>query len=674
MSEYQETLRNYKERIFAGEEFSGAALSAAKIPTRVSDAWRRTRKLGVPMALDSIPPASKESGVLKRLTGITKQTWAVAQDEYYDIGALLAAFGAALYFLDDRLAVYNYIGDQKLIASLKQRGLKFSYSFAESYVGVTPASLAQRGDGLVSMCGEEHPIDLLSGYYTTAVAVRRQTIAPFRLFDTSMYESDYVCYCVLPLEKYSEQSAQLLRVILQKIIPNCGSNASNRLYADMFVLTEETNKTPTIFLSPECKVIYVNRQFEHEFGTNFSLCTGLPVEDVVPELSFLRDTLKKQQKLKFQKTPINVRGTERNYYLETRFLRNPGGSVNSMRVSISTQGNVDYYLKNLNPGGNVAVYTFDSIMGEDPEFLRAKRVAERAAASSSSVLITGESGVGKELLAQAIHNGSERRDGPFVAINCGSIPRELLGSELFGYESGAFTGAKKEGQTGKIELARGGTLFLDEITEMPLDMQSYLLRVIEERKLYRLGGNKPQSVDVRIIAATNRDILEYVEEGRFRQDLYFRLNVIKVCLPPLRDRPGDIPLLADYYVQRLSRELGRSCDGLEPAAMDILRRHSWPGNIRELRNAIEYSINMIDSGPIRPDDLPDEIVSAVAEAAPAEKPSDMPGTWSGDYKSWERAQIRRMMLQFKGNKSRVAREIGISRNTLNKRLRDMHYE
>ena len=675
MSSYQETLRKYKESFFRGEiDATVQAFAGSGIPHSIIDAWRRTKKLGIPMELDELSPESKEKTVLSRLTGLAKQNWDCAKDEYYDIGRLLDAAGAVLYFLDDHLAIYNYIGSQELIDKLKTHGLKFSYSFAEKYLGVSTASLAQKGEGIFTMSGEEHPVDLFRGMFSMAMAIRKQRLSPLEDFDSSLLDSNYVVIVVLPLEKYNQAADKLLRVIIEKLILTCGRNANNRIYANMFVLTEETNKTPTIFLSPECKIVYMNKQCEQEFALSFSQCAGMPIADMIPELAFLGDTLKKQKKLKFLKTAINVRGASRNYYLETRFLRNPDGRVNSMRVSISTQGNVDYYLKNLNPEGNVAVYTFDSIIGSDEEFRAAKNMAMRAAGSSSNVLITGESGVGKELFAQAIHNDSDRRNGPFVAINCGSIPKDLLGSELFGYESGAFTGARKEGQIGKIELARGGTLFLDEITEMPLDMQSYLLRVIEERKLYRLGGNTPQSVNVRIIAATNRDVMEYIDEGKFRLDLYFRLNVIKISIPPLKNRRHDIAELAEYYVGRLSRQFNKNVTGIEREAMERMLDYSWPGNVRELRNAIEYGMNMSDGGELRVSDLPRDIMGdAVHIAAAAETGEEDLPAWSGDYRSYEQQQIRRMMLQYRGNKSRVARELGMSRNTLNKRLQAMHY-
>lgn len=248
--------------------------------------------------------------------------------------------------------------------------------------------------------------------------------------------------------------------------------------------------------------------------------------------------------------------------------------------------------------GHRAKYGFYNIFGNSPQIMQCKDIARRMAKSSSSVLITGESGTGKELFAQAIHNSSERRDYQFVAVNCGAIPESLLESELFGYEEGAFTGARKGGKPGLFELAHKGTLFLDEIGEMPINLQARLLRVLQERQVMRIGGDRVIDVDVRIIAATNRNLIELVREGSFRQDLYFRLNVLPLRIPSLRERREDIPALIESF--KLDFE---SSFKLSDAAMEMLMAHTWEGNIRELRNYVEYFANL-DKEIIEAQDLP----------------------------------------------------------------------
>jgi len=241
--------------------------------------------------------------------------------------------------------------------------------------------------------------------------------------------------------------------------------------------------------------------------------------------------------------------------------------------------------------GRQAIYTFDKIIGNNEKLLSAIEFAKKVADSKSTILITGESGTGKEVLAQSIHNYSNRRDEAFVAINCGAIPRSLIESELFGYEEGAFTGAKRNGHPGKFEIADGGTIFLDEIAEMPLDMQTRLLRVIEEGTVSRIGGTSEIIVDVRIIAASNKDLQNEVLKGNFRKDLYYRLNVLPIKLPPLRERKEDIPLLIDYFMKRLSKKLNKKPIPITDEQMNVLKNYDWFGNVRELENFVELIIN-----------------------------------------------------------------------------------
>jgi len=254
-------------------------------------------------------------------------------------------------------------------------------------------------------------------------------------------------------------------------------------------------------------------------------------------------------------------------------------------------------------GSLTAKYVFDDIIGESETMLVAKKWARIAAGSPSTVLLTGESGTGKELFAQAIHNGSARKDRPFIAINCAALPDTLIESELFGYEEGSFTGSKKGGQIGKFELANGGTIFLDEIGDIPLYTQVKLLRVIQEKKLSRIGSSGEISVDIRIVAATHKDLKEEVHKGNFRKDLYYRLNVITINIASLRERMDDLPLLNVHFVSKLSLKLGRKNISFSDDFTDRLKTYNWPGNIRELENAIERALNMLQDGGVLTPDL-----------------------------------------------------------------------
>jgi len=314
--------------------------------------------------------------------------------------------------------------------------------------------------------------------------------------------------------------------------------------------------------------------------------------------------------------------------------------------------------------GNTARYTFDQIVGNNPNFRNALKLAEIAASNPCNVLVLGESGTGKDILAQAIHNASSRTSEPFVALNCAAINKELLGSELFGYEEGAFTGAKKGGNPGKFELANGGTLFLDEIGEMPLEMQTYLLRVLEENAVMRIGGRNLISVDVRIIAATNKHLIQEVENGNFRRDLFYRLNVMTITLPCLRDRLDDIPMLVEYLAEMICSRLGKKFTGVDSKVIDLFMAHKWTGNVRELQNVIERAIYLAgDVVRLSLDLLPMEM----REQHVSPDQSEI----SGEDKTLtnvEKATILAYMDKFNGNRTEVAKHLGIARSTLYRKL------
>lgn len=267
------------------------------------------------------------------------------------------------------------------------------------------------------------------------------------------------------------------------------------------------------------------------------------------------------------------------------------------------EGQLEFYKREYNKIHGSS-YVFDDIIGESEEIQNLKSLARRIARSVSTVLITGESGTGKELFAHAIHNASDRWNKQFVKVNCAAIPNSLLESELFGYVEGAFTGAKKGGKPGKFELADKGTIFLDEIGDMPLVMQAKLLRVLQEREVERVGGLQPLKVDVRVIAATNHDLEKLVQEGKFREDLYYRLNIIEINIPPLRQHLEDLPLLVDSLVARLNTKLKKRIRGVSREALELLQQYSWPGNIRELENMLELAINMSEGDFLEYDDFP----------------------------------------------------------------------
>jgi len=337
-------------------------------------------------------------------------------------------------------------------------------------------------------------------------------------------------------------------------------------------------------------------------------------------------------------------------------------------------------------GTPVHVPHAQSIVGASPRMQRIFRLVQKVAPTDSTVLIVGESGTGKELVARSLHLQSRRANGPFVPVNVGAIPDTLIESELFGVARGAYTGASAD-RVGLVEEADRGTLFLDEIGDMPLATQVKLLRTLENSEVRRLGDNTTRVVDVRVIAATHRDLPAEVAAGRFRQDLYYRLNVVEIDLPPLRERPEDIGLLAAYFLERTSRRAGR--DGLEfsPEAAALLQRYEYPGNVRELENALEHAVAVAEGRRILPADLPaavraPRLLAPTIEAgrAPGERTrrrsqDEQPFRPEPERESWslaevEREHIVRVLERHRGNATAAARQLGISRTTLWRKMRE----
>ena len=322
-------------------------------------------------------------------------------------------------------------------------------------------------------------------------------------------------------------------------------------------------------------------------------------------------------------------------------------------------------IKNYNKINKDYKITLDNIISESEIMEHTKQKALIASKSNSTVLITGESGTGKELFARAIHNHSDRVDNTFVTVNCAAIPDNLLESELFGYEEGAFTGAKKGGKLGKFEIAHKGTIFLDEIGDMSLHLQGKLLRVLQERELDKIGGKSNILIDVRVIAATNKNLVELVEKGQFREDLYYRLNVIPITLPALRQRKDDIPLLIDYMIKEYAHKLNKDVIGIEDDAKKTLIDYSWPGNVRELQNVIEYSINMSNSSLLNLDIIPNNIKSKYYDEK-SNKYEDI--RTLEDLEKEEISKALNKFKHYKKDKELVAKSLGISRATLYRKL------
>ncbi|AZB42733.1 PAS domain-containing protein [Bacillus sp. FJAT-42376] len=369
----------------------------------------------------------------------------------------------------------------------------------------------------------------------------------------------------------------------------------------------------TVVVDHEGMILYLNHAYCEFLNVTADEAIGKPVQEVI-ENSRMQIVAKTGKPEVASIHPINGSEMIANRYplfvdgelvgaVGTVMFRNPQEWMDYSRKLQPLMEELNYYKNRFEKELN-SKYHFGDLIGESTKFKEAKLLAERVSDSHSAVLLLGESGTGKELFAHAIHQTSGRRYAPFMRINCASIPEQLFESEIFGYEEGSFTGAKKGGKKGKFELASGGTIFLDEIGDLPLQMQSKLLRVLQEREIERIGGRAPIRIDVRVIAATHRNLEEMVEAGEFRHDLYYRLNVIKIDIPPLRERIEDISPLSAALLKKLEGKFHRYGLNLSDEAALCLARHHWPGNIRELENVLERAVNVLDGHVIFPEHLP----------------------------------------------------------------------
>ena len=391
----------------------------------------------------------------------------------------------------------------------------------------------------------------------------------------------------------------------------------------------------------------------------------------------LWDIISREQTKREHNIDITVQGVRASYIVSLIVQEQPGLRVKNIHLFFDTEKRINQYISTRI--GNNARMSFQNIIGRTPVFLRTVEHAKLMAQSDSNILILGESGVGKDLFAQAIHNASKRRNGPFIVVNCGALPRELIVSELFGYVAGSFTGSKKGGNIGKFELANTGTIFLDEIGDMPLDLQVMLLRVIENKSFMRLGGTRETSIDVKIISATNSNLVHNVEQKRFREDLYFRLSTLQINIPSLRDRPEDIVFLSEHFLQSSSKKLHVSPPALSESAKALLKALPWKGNVRELQNLFEYLSLAYAGEVIEPKHINSYMNSMYQTRNNIDFTYDYePQVVSGDSSSWSRKipkqHLESVLLANRFNKSLAAKELGVSRKTLYRWMKEHNLE
>lgn len=577
--------------------------------------------------------------------------------EYYQaVADTLAANNSVLLYLYENFDVFGRYGDKKLKDELSEKNIKLGGNVGESVAGTNAAVMSARSPSSTWVIGDEHYLDAFKPYVTFAFRIKGK------------YSRNGYVMLITYKENFDERIYNLFKLLEStETIITTGHVTKDVIMRDIVQRNEYSRGSTNdivIMVDNSCSVTFANDMFYDFYNYHPQETINSFLGDICPELMSLVSKIAEGKKVIGKPVElVHPNGSREQYFADCSIIntnmRQFGALITIYKGKIK---------KEEKPAdGNYARYTFDDLIGVSDNFVQLKRFAERISATSSPILIQGESGTGKELFANAIHCTSQRKDKPFVAVNCAAIPRDLIGSELFGYVGGSFTGANRTGAKGKFELADGGTLFLDEIGEMPVEMQSVLLRALEENCITRIGATKPINVDVRIITATNKDLTKCIADGSFRADLYYRLNVINLTMIPLRRRRADIKELAEYFLERFAHENGKNIHEISPAAVVAMTEYDWPGNVRELRNCMEYSVIVCKSDCIEFEDLPQSITNLerADESDKAAEPEGPELRMMSDFFTKQRLEMaKKLMVEFKGNKSKVAQEMGVSRSTL----------
>lgn len=654
---------------------SGKSIKTGKISDSIAQSWLQSRQLGANASQTKVPEEACAKDTLSRISISSKYFRNREENLYQQKFQLLSKMGIATFYLNSNLSVYAKGGNRDLLDELKQKNIKFSTCFSERYVGTNAAAIAMRSGKPCYVIGEEHYLDALTGYVTYAKPYFRSYSQEENLF----MENEFINLYIIPLEKITEVNLMMVEYMGMTDFFLGTSYESKELIMDY---DSQTKHACYVIMDMNEVIIDVNKLFCSTFQISNDYACGNRMDTLFPELKPIMKRLKNREKIISHSIIFSSLPAGKNeFYLDGMAFERKEYSYSGYVVTLTKSKYVQKYINRIVNRG--AYYSFDSLIGKNELFIQTKKTAQSIAKTSSNVLICGESGTGKELFAQAIHNASKRREEPFISINCGALPRELISSELFGYEEGAFTGAKRGGSMGKFEQAHNGTLFLDEIGEMPLDMQSVLLRVIEEKQITRLGGSQSRPVNVRIIAATNRNLLDYANAGKFRADLYYRLNVLRLDLPALRNRSEDIILTAQHFLESFDESMDKHILGFTEEALACMSKYHWPGNVRELRNVVERCVNLESSDYITYQTLPAELHGERNPSGhttgqtlmPADKKSLAAGEKAGMdasyqcYEDYEAQLIKSYMKECKGNKTLVADKMGITRATLYRKMK-----
>ncbi|HBC93737.1 MAG TPA: sigma-54-dependent Fis family transcriptional regulator [Pelotomaculum sp.] len=647
---------------------TAAEIDTTVVRAEIAQSWQRCYQAGVDPS-SGVSRLLLDPRQLQKLLEKKSELIDIARPFMGNLYQFVAGSGFIVMLSDEKGYIMEAIGDSDTLANASELNLSKGASWVEEEVGTNGIGTALAIRNPVQISGAEHYCKKVHAWTCSAAPIcndQRQIIGALQMSGPSEKSHKHTLGMIVAAVKAIEDRLRLQHS--HRNLARLNNHLNNIFFtvSDGVITVDKDGRIDQ--LNPAAEKLLNHRKLE---------IIGKAFADFIDKPQKIKDMLTSGTAYHEANLTVSTGQGHVHCLSSGKPMEDDHKGITGGVIFINPLNKIKRLINRFS--GAHATFHFTDIVGKNPRLLKAVQLAIHAADSHSNVLLQGESGTGKEVFAQAIHNGSARSNGPFVAVNCGAIPRELIGSELFGYEEGAFTGALRGGRPGKFELASGGTLFLDEIGDMPLEQQVALLRVLQDKQVTRLGDSKAVVVDVRIICASNKNLHQEAERGNFRKDLFYRLNVISINLPPLRERREDIPLLFDMFFKEVCRKTGIDIHHINPRVIACLQEYEWPGNMREFQNVLERMVNIADGNTIEMEHLPEEILSPRPKTQP---PDIVPPTTSCSinaeiYKikamldEEERREILSMLYKNKGNISRVAKDMNMSRNTLYRKMRKL---
>jgi len=635
----------------------------------IAHSWRHCYTEGVD-PFSSVNHLILNQNEFERLLDKKSNLLNIARSIITNLSCFVAGSGYIVMLSDERGYIMEILGDSDTLENASKYNLSRGASWAEEKVGTNGIGTALAIKKPIQVTGAEHYCQKNHCWTCSAAPIfdnNEQIIGVLQMSGPSSKTHLHTLGMVVAAVESIGSQLRLQQTNRELVLLNNRMNNIILTVSDGIIVTDK-----------ESKIVQVNPMAEKILSKKELEIRGSSVMDFMDRASVIQGMLGTGKPYKDFEIIVNSINDSIHCLSSGKPIKDDCGNVTGGVIFINPLSKAMKLVNRFN--GAHATFHFEDIVGKNKQLKDTIKLGMIAAGNISNVILQGESGTGKEVFAQAIHNLSSRKNRPFVAINCGAIPRELIGSELFGYEGGAFTGAKLGGRPGKFELASGGTLFLDEIGDMPLEHQVALLRVLQDQHITRIGGDKTIVVDARIICASNKNLRSEVAKGNFREDLFFRLNVISITLPPLRERQEDIPLLFDLFIKEICRRLEIAFPNIDPRVILYFKQYDWPGNVRELQNVVERIVNLANGQSIGLEHIPEEILNPHQIELSLE---DMPFL-TNQTNAFDKVKIRelldknehqeimRKMLAANYNLSQVARDMEISRNTLYKKLKRLN--